>query len=680
MSIISLENVTRQFRAEPLLDGIKLGIERGEKVGIIGVNGCGKSTLLRIIAGQETIDAGRVVIARGTTIGYLAQNPVFDETLTVLDAVFAASTEIMALLQEYERACQVLTDNPAALAPVAELASQLEASGGWELETNARTVLNHLGVVDTTAIVETMSGGMRKRVALAHALIVRPDLLMLDEPTNHLDTDAIQWLERWLAEYSGTLMLVTHDRYFLDRVTNRTFEIDRGQIQSFVGNYTSYLERKQEQEAMHIASGEKRDNLIRRELEWLKRGPRARATKQKAHLERARELVEAPREEAATHLNMNVAGRRLGSKTIELRHVSKAYDGRSIVSDFTYTLKRGDRVGIIGPNGCGKTTLLEMFAGRLEPDSGQVDTGSTVAIGYFAQTPPFGEGGCGDQASHVLGHRVATESLASMDDMRVIDYVRKEADVIHMADGRTVTASQLCERFLFPGPLQQTLIGRLSGGEKRRLHLLSVLMENPNILLLDEPTNDLDIPTLVRLEDFLEGFGGCLVVASHDRYFLDRTVESIFRFGEGGRLQEYAGNFSDSEEARERDRKAPPRPSAKGKNGSKRAQARPTRGGDTASAKSARGHDAALAQPAQSGGAAPAARSRKMSMRERLEMQSLEAELENGETRRKEIEALLAADSSDFARTQTLYTELQTLGPRLDQALERWAELSELPQ
>jgi ATP-binding cassette subfamily F protein uup len=645
VSIVSLENVSRQFRAEPLLESITMGVDFGDKVGIIGANGSGKSTLLRIIAGQETVDAGRVVVSRGTTVGYLPQNPSIDDDLTVLDAVFEASTEIMALLRDYERACLDMAHDPAAAARVADLANRLEAGGGWDLETNARTVLSHLGLPDTAARVGTLSGGMRKRVALAHALIVRPDLLILDEPTNHLDTTAIQWLERWLAAYSGTLLMVTHDRYFLDRVTNGTFEIERGQIQSFTGNYSSYLEKKQEQEAMRVASAEKRDNLIRRELEWLKRGPRARATKQKARLERAHELLEAPRDQPRASLDMAVAGRRLGNKIVEMDHVSKSYNGKAIVHDFSYHLKRGDRVGIIGPNGCGKTTLLDLMTGRLAPDSGTIECGSTVVFGYY------------DQQSRSLD-----------DDMKVIEYVREEADVIQMADGKTVSASQLCERFLFPGPLQHTAIGRLSGGERRRLYLLRVLMKNPNVLVLDEPTNDLDIPTLMRLEDFLDGFGGCLVVVSHDRWFLDRTVESIFAFESGGRVRQYAGNFSDSETARQTAEMPSP--------------AATTR---AAAAKAGSGAAKAGGAAAKAGnaGAAPkqvTAKPRKLTMRERLEMEALEAELEAGQARMKELEALLAADSSDFERTQKLYNEQQALGPRLDRALERWAELSELPQ
>jgi ATP-binding cassette subfamily F protein uup len=628
VSIVSLENVTRQYRAEPVLDGVTLGLERGEKVGVIGANGSGKSTLLRIIAGREPVDRGRVVVARGTTVAWLAQNPALDGALSVLDAVFAASTEIMGLLHDYEAACRALSEggDPTTSARVADLASRLEASGGWDLETNARTVLNHLGLGDVSARVGSLSGGQRKRVGLAHVLISRPDLLLLDEPTNHLDTDAIDWLERWLASYSGTLMLVTHDRYFLDRVTNRTLEIEGGRVFGFVGNYQAYLEKKQEQEAMRAASEEKRANLIRRELEWLKRGPRARQTKQKARLERAAELMEAPREGGPARLDIEVAGRRLGKRTVELKRVSKAFDGRPIVSDFSYTFKRGDRVGIVGPNGSGKTTLLEMIAGRLAPDGGEVETGPTVVIGYY------------DQESRELD-----------DAMRVLDYVREEGDAIEMADGRVVTAAQLCERFLFSGAAQHAPIGRLSGGEKRRLYLLRVLMRNPNVLLLDEPTNDLDIPTLRRLEDYLEGFGGVLVAVSHDRYFLDRTVESIFRFEGEGRLREYAGNYSMAAEAWSR---TPP-PAAR---------------------------KAAAEAPPPAVLAPSPERRRKMSMREKLEMQSLEEEIERGEARRRELEQALASGSSDYLQTQAWYDELQPLAARLDAAMERWSALSELPQ
>ncbi|NDD31648.1 MAG: ABC transporter ATP-binding protein, partial [Proteobacteria bacterium] len=444
----------------------------------------GKSTLLRILSGREEPDSGRVVFARGISVAYLAQNPTFDPDLTVLDAVFAASTEIMRLQAEYEQACQAVSSgDESALARMTGLAAALEASGAFDLETSARTVLNHLSVTDVSARIGSLSGGGRKRVALAHALITRPDLLVLDEPTNHLDTDAVAWLERYLQGYTGTLLLVTHDRYFLDRVTNRTVEVEKGQVQTFVGGYADYLERKAEREAQKAVAEEKRDALMRTELAWLRKGPRARATKQKARVERAHALLEAPRDEKEAALDISLAGRRLGGKTIELKNVSKSFDGRAIISGFTCTLKKGERIGIVGGNGTGKTTLLELMCGRLAPDAGTVETGATVAIGYYDQ-----------------------ESRALDDDMKVIDYIRDESDAIRTADGNVLTAEKMCERFLFSGAMQHAPIGRLSGGERRRLYLLRVLMGNPNVLLLDEPTNDLDIPTLVRLEDHLDGF------------------------------------------------------------------------------------------------------------------------------------------------------------------------------
>lgn len=661
MSIVSLENVSRSFRSEPLLESITLGVDPGERLGLIGANGCGKSTLLRIIAGRETIDSGRVVVARGTSIAYLAQNPEFDPDLTVLQAVFVASTETMALLRDYEEACARLAiageDEPALLARVADLTARLEAAGAWDLETQARTILNHLGVGDDPdALMGTLSGGQRKRVALAHALITRPDLLILDEPTNHLDTDTVAWLERYLEGYTGTLLLVTHDRYFLDRIATRTLELERGQLQSFAGGYASYLEKKQEQEAQRAAAEEKRAALIRQELAWLRRGARARSTKQKARVERAWALIDAPEDAPAARLEISMAGRRLGTRTVDMKGLSKAYEGRPVVTDFTYTLKRGDRVGIIGPNGCGKTTLLDMLSRRLEPDAGTVEWGPTVVVGYYDQ-----------------------ESRELQEDMRVIDYIREEAELIEDATGRTVTAAQMLERFLFPGPLQYSPIGRLSGGERRRLYLLRVLMSNPNILLLDEPTNDLDIPTLMRLEDYLDSFAGCLVVVSHDRYFLDRTVDSVFRFGAEGRLREFAGNFSAAQEALEREeraRDAEPPPPVKGRGARSGA---PPRG----SARTPAAPSPSPTSPSASGEAGPAAaakRVRKISSWEEAEMQRLEADIETGEARRKAIEDQLAEDSSDFERTQALYEELQALQAELDRRMERWTVLAEMPR
>ncbi|HLM54728.1 MAG TPA: ABC-F family ATP-binding cassette domain-containing protein, partial [Pyrinomonadaceae bacterium] len=543
MHILSVEAVSKDYGLRPILENVSLGLDSHDRVGVVGVNGSGKTTFLRLISGDESPDAGRITFADGVTVGYLPQNPPYEPEATVLEAVFAASDARMRLLLDYERACGELAakggDDRRALDRVSELGRLLEASGAWELETNARTVLGRLGITDTNARMGTLSGGQRKRVALAHALIERPGLLILDEPTNHLDAETISWLEDYLNGYGGALLLVTHDRYFLDRVTTRILEVERGAVQAFDGNYAYYLEKKEEQEAARAVEGQKREMLIRRELAWLRRGAKARTRKSKARVERAENLIAQPKEAARAALDMSVGSTRLGKKVLELRDVAKSYDGRALVGGFSRILKPGERIGVIGPNGAGKTTLLEIIAGRVAPDAGSLEVGQTVRIGYYDQ-----------------------ESRALEEQERVIDYVRAVAERVETADGSFITAGQMLERFLFTGAMQYAPIAKLSGGERRRLYLLRVLMGAPNLLLLDEPTNDLDIQTLITLEDYLDGFPGNLIVVSHDRYFLDRTVEHVIRFEGEGRLREYPGNYSAFLEARreEEDKIVPARP------------------------------------------------------------------------------------------------------------------------
>jgi ATP-binding cassette subfamily F protein uup len=624
MSIISLENVSKNFGFKPLFEEATFGLEAGERVGLIGANGSGKTTLLRIIAGEEVPDTGRVMLAGNGVVRYLSQNPPFDPEQSVLDAIYAASGGILRLLHDYEAACHDLAaaggDDARLLATVAELSGKLEAAGGWSLETEAKILLDKLGISDIDAKMGTLSGGQRKRVALAHALLERPDLLILDEPTNHLDADTIAWLEGYLARYTGALLLVTHDRYFLDRVTDRILEIDRGKVASFAGNYAYYLEKKEEMEVQREVEGRKRESLIRQELAWLRRGAKARTTKQKARIDRANELMAQPKERKKEELEIGLGSRRLGSKIIEMHGVTKSYGARQLVKNFDYIMQRGERVGIIGPNGSGKTTLLEILTGRSAPDSGRVEIGDTVVIGYYDQ-----------------------ESRALDEEQRVIDYIREVADNIRTADGSTISASQMLERFLFPPAMQYASIGRLSGGERRRLYLLRILMAEPNVLLLDEPTNDLDIQTLQTLEEYLEQFGGCMIVVSHDRYFLDRTVDHLLRFEGEGRIREYPGNYSAFLEIREREVAQAP----------KREQEE---------------------KPVPGGGAAPG---RKLSYKERQELQQLESRIEAAETRKGEIEEQLATASGDYTMAQALAGELQTVMATLDRDMERWAELAE---
>jgi ATP-binding cassette subfamily F protein uup len=633
MHILSLESVGKSYGLKPLFSGVSLGLDSKDRVGVVGVNGSGKTTFLRIVAGTEQPDEGRVVFAEGISVGYLAQSPLFDSDQTVLDAVFAASDARTRLLREYERACHELAsgdeEDPRRLSRVAELSHELEASGAWEAETEARTILSRLGILDTAARVGDLSGGQRKRVALARALIESPDLLILDEPTNHLDAETITWLESYLDRYRGALLLVTHDRYFLDRVTNRILEIDRGVLQAFDGDYAYYLEKKEEQETARAVEGQKREMLMRRELAWLRRGAKARTRKSKTRVAAAEELLAQPRETVRAGLDINVTSSRIGKKVLELRDLSKSYDGHVLIEGFSYTLKPGDRIGIIGPNGSGKTTLLDLITGRVSPDSGSIEVGQTVRFGYY------------DQENRELDERE-----------RVIDYIRAVAERIETADGQFITAGQMLEKFLFDGAMQYAPIAKLSGGERRRLYLLRVLMGAPNVLLLDEPTNDLDIRTLVTLEDYLDSFAGCLVVVSHDRYFLDRTVEHIFRFEGAGRVRQYPGNYSAFAEALREAEAAPAAPRPK--------SAPPPTPKEPPK------------EPAKEPG------KRKLSYKERRELEELEARIAGAERRQAEIEAELSANPSDSGLVLRLYEEKEALAARLAADLDRWTELAEM--
>ncbi|MCA1565369.1 MAG: ABC-F family ATP-binding cassette domain-containing protein [Acidobacteria bacterium] len=639
MHILSIESLSKNYGLRPLFQNVTLGFDSQDRIGVVGVNGSGKTTLLRLIAGAEQPDTGRIVFAEGVSLGYLPQNPPYDPQQTVLDAIFAASDATTKLLLDYERACQLLAagdgHNERLLNRVSELAHELEASGAWELETNARAILSRLGIQDTNAPMGTLSGGQRKRVALAHALITNPQLLILDEPTNHLDAETITWLEAYLARYRGALLLVTHDRYFLDRVTGRILEIDRGAVQAFDGNYAYYLERKEEQEQARAAEGQKREMLIRRELAWLRRGAKARTRKSKARIDRAESLMAQPKEAVRAELDISVTSSRIGKKILELRDIGKSYDGRVLIENFNYTLKPGDRIGIIGANGAGKTTLLEIITGRTQPDSGSLEVGQTVRFGYYDQ-----------------------ENRALDEGERVIDYIRQAAERIETADGAFITAGQMLEKFLFNGALAYAPISKLSGGERRRLYLLRVLMGAPNVLILDEPTNDLDIQTMVTLEDYLDSFNGCLIVVSHDRYFLDRTVEHIFRFEPGGRVREYPGNYTAFLEARHKQEEP--------------ASAVP--GALESAARSAKKERVAAA----ASGASATEVKRKLTFKEQRELGELEARIQEAERRQSEIEDRLAANSSDAHLVHQLFVERETLAAQLARDLERWAELAEL--
>lgn len=493
MNIINIEHISKVFGEKQVFDGISCGIHQGDKIGIIGINGTGKTTLLKIIAGLEEPDQGQVIFQKGLRVTYLPQSPKFPEHATVLSYVADGAD-----------------------------------GADWGRESESKNALNRLGITDHHEEIDHLSGGQKKRVALARTLVNPADVLILDEPTNHIDNEMAVWLEEYLNQWKGAIIMVTHDRYFLDRVTNKILEIDHGKLYSYTANYSQFLELKAQREEMELASERKRQSVLRMELEWAKRGCRARTTKQRARLERLEALKNGKAPVRDAEVEMDSVETRMGKKTIELHHISKSYGQKKLIDDFEYIVLKNQRLGIIGPNGCGKSTLMKIITGKEEPDQGTVEIGDTVKIGYFAQ------------------------EVTEMDEnQRVIDYIKDVAEYVPTKDGR-ITASQMLERFLFTPAMQYTPIGKLSGGERRRLYLLKVLMDAPNVLILDEPTNDLDIPTLTILEDYLDSFLGIVITVSHDRYFLDNIADRIFAFEAGGKLVQYEGGYTDYLEAKER--------------------------------------------------------------------------------------------------------------------------------
>ena len=620
MNLLSIENLAKNYGERVLFANVSLGVDEGDKIGLIGVNGTGKSTFLTVIAGTEPPDSGTVTLGSGVRVGYLPQNPELDAESTVLAQVFKGGSPVMRLIREYEHALQqagLASGDAERQKQLIALSQRMDAMDAWQLESSAKAILTKLGISDFTAIIGTLSGGERKRVALASILVNPADLLILDEPTNHIDNEMVAWLEQYLHTYKGALLMVTHDRYFLDRVTTRIIEIDKGQLYTYGGNYSSFLEKKAEREEQQAGSERKRQNLFRNELAWIRRGARARTTKQKARLDRFQQLGSQKADPGAEKLAIEAVASRLGRKVIALEHINQAFGERTLIRDFSYTVLRDDRVGIVGPNGSGKSTLLNIIAGRLAADSGTVEVGQTVKIGCFSQE-------CGD-----------------MDDtLRVIDYIREEANIIASADGGTVSASQMLERFLFPPNMQWMPIAKLSGGEKRRLYLLRILMGAPNILLLDEPTNDLDIQTLTILEDYLDDFPGAVLAVSHDRYFLDRVADKIFAFERDGDIRQYTGGYSDY-----LDKRTPPEPTASRKQSGK--DTKPPAPGD-------------------------AKKPCRFTFNEQREYEQIDEIIAGAERKLLAVAARIDATGSDFEQLQKLVAEQKELERELDGLLARW--------
>jgi ABC transport system ATP-binding/permease protein len=652
VGLITLKSVCKDFGLKELLREANFSLDDGERVGLIGTNGSGKSTLLKILAGAEPIDRGERWVNPRTRVVYVPQEPVLDLELTVLEQVFADSGEKVQLVKEYEQVTRQLAQSTvdqsvALLHRMADLGQRMDALNAWELENQCKVILTQLGIEDFDARVGELSGGYRKRLALAAALVSEPDVLLLDEPTNHLDALAVEWLQDFLKRYRGALLLITHDRYFLDRVTNRILELDRGDLRRFDGNYSYYLTQKAEADLAAESSQRKFAGVLRRELEWLKRGPKARSTKQKARIQRIEGMQSSEFKAANGKVAIAAASRRLGKKAIRLENVYKSVGGcpaetgqakRPLIDNFSYEFSPEDRVGIIGPNGIGKSTLLDLITGRQQPDSGLIEVGSTVHFGYFDQHADDLQRGIRDQ-------------------QRVIDYLREVGEYLDVGEGERLSASQLLERFLFPPAQQYAPIAKLSGGEKRRLYLLRLLMAAPNVLLLDEPTNDLDVQTLAVLEEYLEDFSGCMIVVSHDRYFLDRTVDRIFAFEEGS-LRHYPGNYSLYLEFRQRREAA-------------------------AKASEPAAQPSVVAAPPDQLHPQPekpsrTERPRRLSFKEQRELEQLEQQIPSWEVEKAALERQLYDNPpSGYSQLQTLSEQLAALEQRIAQGTERWLELSE---
>ena len=601
MNLLTIEHLTKSYTERLLFDDTSFSINEGDKIGLIGINGTGKSTLLKIAAGLEEPDLGTVVRGRNLYIRYLPQNPVFEPQLTVLECV----------IKENEGHEHV-----------------------WDLEGQAKNMLTRLGVPEYDAVISTLSGGQKKRVALASVLLSAADLLVLDEPTNHLDSSMADWLEDYLKKFRGALLMITHDRYFLDSVSNRIVELDKGKLYSYQAGYGGYLELKEERMAMEQASERKRRSILRTELEWIRRGARARSTKQKGRIQRFEELSARKGPEEDGDLEMNSLTSRLGRTTVEVSHLNKSYGDKVLLRDFTYIFLKNDRIGIIGPNGSGKSTLMKMIAGLVQPDSGETVIGQTVRMGYFSQ-----------------------DNEEMDDSLKVIDYIKNVAEYVKTPDGM-VSASQMLEQFLFPSSMQYTLIGKLSGGEKRRLCLLHILMGAPNVLLLDEPTNDLDIRTLTILEDYLDHFQGIVIAVSHDRYFLDRVVRRIFAFEGDGAVKQYEGGYTDYQAALE-ERGQGQEESTAAKVGAED-QSQPNR------------KNWKEGQPRET--------KLKFTYKEQREWETIEETIAALEEEVAELEGGILQAASDYSRLNRLMQEKEEKEAQLEEKMERWMYLNELAE
>lgn len=626
MTLMSIENISKNYSDKKLLENISFSINDNEKIGIIGVNGTGKSTLLKIIAQVENIDSGKIITNNDLTISYLPQKIDYDDELTVLEQIYNSNSKEMKLLFEYQKIVDEINSNYSDILneKLLNIQSKIDDLNLWNLESEAKSVLTKLGITDFSKKVKELSGGQKKRISLASSLITPCNLLILDEPTNHLDNETIDFLEEYLNQRKGALIMITHDRYFLDRVSNKIIELDKGRLFEYYGNYSYFLEKKSERINLETSMEEKRQNLIRKELLWVKRGAKARTTKQKARLQRFDELINKEKLELDEKIDISVASTRLGKKIIEIKNISKSFNNKKVISNLEYTLNKNDRIGIIGKNGAGKSTLIKLLNKEILPDSGHIEFGETVKISCFSQDD-----------SHMKS------------DMRAIDYIKEESDYIETKDKIKISASQMCERFLFNSTLQYSPISKLSGGERRRLHLLKTLMTSPNVLLFDEPTNDLDIETLKILEDYIDEFSGVVVTVSHDRYFLDRICNKIFSYEDNGDIVIFTGNYSDYTLYKEFNNveKENTKPKEiikkeKPKNNQKL----------------------------------------KFTYKEKLEFENIDSEIELLENKIKNLDEETTKYSTDFTKLSEILSEKEILQKELENKYDRWEYLNNLAE
>jgi len=616
--MLTIENLYKSYGEKILFHDINVTIAEHERIGLIGVNGTGKSSFLKVVAGLESSDKGLIKHPKEYHIEYLAQDPELDLNLTVIEQIYYGEASIMKLMRAYEAALLKLQEdagNSDYQSELLKLQEKMDEEDAWEANTAAKTVLTKLGITDFGKKITELSGGQRKRVAIAKALIQPADLLILDEPTNHLDHDIVEWLEKYLQSYKGSLLLVTHDRYFLNRVTNRIYELDKGNLYVYEGNYELFLEKKAEREALEVSNEQKHQNTLKRELAWLRRGAKARSTKQKARIERVESMKKQTFDTKKENLEFQIGSTRLGKKVIELKGIEKTYNGKTLLKDFSHLVIPGERLGIIGKNGSGKTTLLNLMATRISPDDGEIEIGETVKIGYYTQ---------GD------------EELDGA--MRIIDYIKEVAEVIHTKDGQIITAEQMLERFLFSRAEQWTYIRKLSGGERRRLYLLKILMTEPNVLFLDEPTNDLDTQTLSVLEDYLDYFPGVVITVSHDRYFLDRVVDRLLVFTGEGKTKLFYGNYSEYLEQRQIKNNKPKKPVKTVEK--------------------------------------PKKQKKKLSYMDQREWEQIEDKIMELEERVEGLKLAIAEAGSDLEQVQKLFAKQQDAEAELEAKMERWEELS----